>query len=80
MYNDTLSKVFEVYAHSENINASFNVKSYMDAEKIFERLVESDVYEFIAITDTLTGELYAYCAKESDKISTKFTLWFANQN
>ena len=73
-------KSFEISAHSNNLDAYFEVRTYDEAQKIFERLIESDVYERVDFTDACTGELYAYYFKKSNANGTEITLWFANQN
>lgn len=72
------SKPFQVVAHSDNLDSYFFVKSYAEALPIFERLIDSDVYDSVYIASSLTGELYAYYNKTSDECGTEITLWFAN--
>ena len=71
-------KSFEISAHSNNLEAYFEVKTYDEAQKIFERLIDSDVYERVYLTDAFTGELYAHYNKTSDESGTEVSLWFAN--
>lgn len=71
-------KSFEISAHSNNLEAYFEVKTYDEAQKIFERLIESDVYERVDFTDAFTCELYAYYIKKPDANGTEITLWVAN--
>lgn len=72
------TKSFEVSAKSNSLDANFKVKEYDEAQKIFERLIDSDVYERVYLTDAFTGELYAYYIKKPDANGTEITLWFAN--
>lgn len=72
------TKSFEVSAKSNSLDANFKVKEYDEAQKIFERLIDSDVYERVYLTDAFTGELYAHYNKTSDESGTEVSLWFAN--
>ncbi len=71
-------KPFQVVAHSDDLDSYFFVKSYDEALPIFERLIDSEVYDDVYIVSSLTGELYAHYIKESNEYDTKITLWFAN--
>ncbi len=71
-------KPFQVVAHSDNLDSYFFVKSYAEALPIFERLIDSEVYDSVYIASSLTGELYAHYNKESNEYGTKITFWFAN--
>lgn len=72
------AKSFEISAHSDSLEANFQVKTYDEAQKIFERLIESDVYKRVDFTDACTGELYAYYFKKPNANGIEITLWFAN--
>lgn len=71
-------KPFQVDAHSDDLDSYFFVKSYAEALPIFERLIDSDVYDCVYIASSLTGELYAHYNKTSDESGTEVSLWFAN--
>lgn len=71
-------KPFQVVAHSNDLDSYFFVKSYDEAVPIFERLIDSDVYDSVYIASSLTGELYAHFNKTSDESGTEVSLWFAN--
>ena len=71
-------KPFQVDAHSDDLDSYFFVKSYAEALPIFERLIDSDVYDCVYIASSLTGELYAHYSKTSDESGTEISLWFAN--
>lgn len=71
-------KPFQVDAHSDDLDSYFFVKSYAEALPIFERLIDSDVYDCVYIASSLTGELYAHYSKTSDESGTEVSLWFAN--
>lgn len=72
------SKPFQVVAHSDNLDSYFFVKSYAEALPIFERLIDSEVYDSVYIASSLTGELYAHYNKTTDDYGTEVSLWFAN--
>lgn len=76
--NITNGKPFQVVAHSNELDSYFFVKSYDEALPIYERLIDSEVYDGVYIASSLTGELYAHYDKASDEYGTEITLWFAN--
>ena len=71
-------KPFQVVAHSNDLDSYFFVKSYAEALPIFERLIDSEVYDSVYIASSLTGELYAHYNKTTDDYGTEVSLWFAN--
>ena len=71
-------KPFQVTAHSDDLDSYFFMKSYDEALPIFERLIDSDVYDSVYIASSLTGELYAHFNKTSDESGTEISFWFAN--
>lgn len=76
--NITNGKPFQVVAHSNELDSYFFVKSYDEALPIYERLIDSEVYDGVYIASSLTGELYAHYDKTSDESGTEITFWFAN--
>lgn len=72
------AKPFQVVAHSNDLDSYFFIKSYAEALPIFERLIDSDVYDGVYIASSLTGELYAYYFKKPSANGTEIALWFAN--
>lgn len=72
------AKPFQVVAHSNDLDSYFFIKSYAEALPIFERLIDSGVYDGVYIASSLTGELYAHYDKATDECGTEITLWFAN--
>ena len=72
------SKPFQVVAHSNDLDSYFFVKSYAEALPIFERLIDSDVYDSVYIASSLTGELYAHFNKTSDESGTEISFWYSS--
>lgn len=71
-------KPFQVVAHFDDLDTYFFVKSYAEALPIFERLIDSEVYESVYIASSLTGELYAHYNKTSDDYGTEISFWYSN--